>query len=79
MATYHVSLDLSVPPELDAQVLDRLVRDAISAAACKPLEVMPRSLLIECDPLGTETLEAALREMLETRGGALNSIAFTQR
>jgi hypothetical protein len=79
MPTYHVSLDLRLPPGFDEQTLDRLLRGAISTAACKPLEVTPTGLLVDGDLLAIETLEAALREALEERGGQLNSIAFTPR
>jgi len=56
-----------------------LLRRAISTAACKPLAVTPTSLLVDADPLAIETLEAALREALEARGGHLNSFACTPR
>jgi hypothetical protein len=79
MPIYHVSLDLSLPSGLDEYALDRLLRRAISTAACKPLAVTPTSLLVDADPLAIETLEAALREALEARGGHLNSFACTPR
>jgi hypothetical protein len=79
MPTYHVSLDLRLPPGLDDAALDGVLRGAINTAACVALEVTPTALLVEADLPLIETLEAALRETLEERGGQLNSITFTPR
>jgi hypothetical protein len=78
MATYDVSLDLTFPNPND-EALDRMLRQAIEAAACVARDVTPTALLIEADLLTVDTLEAALREGLEKRGGKLNRILFARR
>jgi hypothetical protein len=79
MAIYYVSLVLTAPPNFDEQAIVRLLREAISLAAGVALEVTPTGLLVEADPIVIETLEAALRQALEERGGALNNITFAPR
>jgi hypothetical protein len=49
MPTYHVSLDLRLPPGLDDAALDGVLRGAINTAACAALEVTPTALLVEAD------------------------------
>jgi len=45
---------------------------------CTPVEVIPNGLVIEAEPMSLEALERSLRDLLDERGGQIDSITFTR-
>ena len=78
MSTYYVSLTISRPPELADAPLIRLLHDAAEQAACVPIEVTPRGLIVEAETTSVEMLEAAMRTALASRGAELTRITITE-
>ena len=78
MPTYYVSLSISRPPELADAPLIRLLHDAAEQAACVPIEVTPRGLIVEAVPTAVPMLETAMRAALAPRGAELTRITITE-
>jgi len=58
---YHVSLSVRRPPDVDDAELIGLLHAAVEHAACVPVEIMPRGLIVEAERVAVQALGAEMR------------------